>query len=130
MNLESEYKKEIGKQAYDKVLEKYSLGYVDWLEEKLKEQLKTNIMKASNLVFPEELITRVKKNWLTTLNYLTVGKTDNELSGIYRAGKIIIRIHQPYKCLYKVINKAERTCLTAITINRDVMPLQCLHYKI
>ena len=79
MNLESEYKKEIGKQAYDKVLEKYSLGYVDWLEEKLKEQLKTNIMKASNLVFPEELITRVKKNWLTTLNYLTVGKTDNEL---------------------------------------------------
>ena len=48
MNLESEYKKEIGKQAYDKVLEKYSLGYVDWLEEKLKEQLKTNIMETIN----------------------------------------------------------------------------------
>ena len=39
MHLESEYKKEIGKEAYDKVLEKYSLGYVDWLEEKLTEQL-------------------------------------------------------------------------------------------
>ncbi len=39
----------------------------------------SNQIKTSNLVFPKELIARVKKNWLTTLNYLTVGKTDNEL---------------------------------------------------
>ena len=51
MNLESEYKKEIGKQAYDKVLEKYSLGYVDWLEEKLTEQLTlTDVGKQSELL--------------------------------------------------------------------------------
>lgn len=31
--------KGIGKEAYDKVLEKYFLGYVDWLEEKLIKQL-------------------------------------------------------------------------------------------
>ena len=44
-----------------------------------KANKKINIMKTSNLVFPKELIARVKKNWLTTLNYLTIGKTDNEL---------------------------------------------------
>lgn len=39
MDLESKFKNEIGKEAYDKVLEKYSLAYVDWLEEKLTEKL-------------------------------------------------------------------------------------------
>jgi hypothetical protein len=39
----------------------------------------SNQIKASNLVFPEELITRVKKNWLTTAYYLEAAETDNEL---------------------------------------------------
>ena len=39
----------------------------------------SNQIKASNLVFPEELITRVKENWLTIAYYLEAAETDNEL---------------------------------------------------
>ena len=35
-------------------------------------------MKASNLVFPKELIARVKENWLT-IAYRLTAQTDNEL---------------------------------------------------
>ena len=37
-----------------------------------------NQIKASELVFPEELVTRVKKNWLTT-TYKLEAETDNML---------------------------------------------------
>ena len=47
--------------------------------EALEEFIDKKYTKASNLVFPKELIARVKKNWLTTSRYLTIGKTDNEL---------------------------------------------------
>jgi len=39
MTLESKFKDEIGIEAYDKTLGTYSIRYVDWLENKLREQL-------------------------------------------------------------------------------------------
>ena len=39
MTLESKFKSEIGIDAYDKRLGTYSIRYVDWLENKLTEQL-------------------------------------------------------------------------------------------
>ena len=42
MNFEKEYAQLIGRTAYDEAARHYSLGYVDWLEEELRETRKEN----------------------------------------------------------------------------------------
>tara|TARA_R110000803_G_scaffold23352_1_gene57389 strand:+ start:715 stop:885 length:171 start_codon:yes stop_codon:yes gene_type:complete len=51
-NFEKQYLDIIGKRAYDEVKEHYTLGYVDWLEEELREtkkELQTSKSSNNNL---------------------------------------------------------------------------------